>query len=65
VLLTGVTVFGIGIQKAVRIAIRANQPDIWGRSPNLTFLKARQDMVDAADRVFGVGSTEGNAVRRA
>ena len=66
--MTGVTVFGIGIQKAIRIAIAANHPNIWGSIPAERlnfFLEARRGMVDAADLIFGMGSNEADAVKRA
>ena len=66
--MTGVTVPGIGIVKAIWIAVSANHPDIWGRIPadRLNFfLEARRGMVDAADLIFGMGSNEADAVKRA
>jgi Zn-dependent metalloprotease len=50
-----VTVFGIGIQQAIRIAIEANRTE-W--TFVRTFLDARQGMIRAAAKLFGAGSPE-------
>jgi len=55
----GVTVTGIGIQKAMQIAYYANDVK-W--EPTVTFSKARAAMIIAAEKLYGVGSTEAKQV---
>lgn len=65
----GVTVTGIGIEKAIKIAYRANR----GKKPNgdpywpsdATFSTARDGMILAAQAIFGVRSFEAKQVANA
>jgi hypothetical protein len=57
-----ITVTGIGIQQAIRIAIEANRNN-WGLET--TFLDARRGMIEAAQDLFGAESPEVTYVRQA
>lgn len=58
----GITVQGIGIEKAIKIATQANQ---FHWAERYGFLSARWGMEDAAEELYGAGSSEQLQVGRA